>query len=353
MRRATVDKLAMLDSPTQQELIIQDIDELHNAPSERLFDSAVELFFAKWQSDTNAHMTAFLAYFRKEWIVHHKGWFVEYVVGPKTNNGLESTNAVIKKECTMRKRMSLPMFLAAASELIGGWSNERDPDHSLYRKPFAEITTIKHSDYVAAYQWVKDPSRFTILSSDKFYSRASASPINELSNADVKQYKTSVEKLSFKSFEQYHNIVNGIWVTTLNREEFRKSSCTCPSYLTNFLCKHIIGIAALQKIVKIPSQAKSVPMGLKPKRGRPTKTKKALQHQDPVVVAAAPPVVVAADPPVVVAVAPPVASKKRKAVDAEPVVAATASKKRKAPSVVSTGDKSMVSSRITRSRNRI
>ncbi len=103
MRRATVDKLAMLDSPTQQELIIQDIDELHNAPSERLFDSAVELFFAKWQSDTNAHMTAFLAYFRKEWIVHHKGWFVGYVVGPTTNNGLESTNAVIKKECTMRK----------------------------------------------------------------------------------------------------------------------------------------------------------------------------------------------------------------------------------------------------------
>ena len=48
------------------------------------------------------------------------------------------------------------------------------------------------------------------------------------------------------------------------------------------MCKHIVGIAALEKLIKIPCEAKSVEIGQKPSRGRPAQARKALQHQEPV-----------------------------------------------------------------------
>ena len=37
----------------------------------------------------------------------------------------------------------------------------------------------------------------------------------------------------------------------------------------------------MEKLYKIPSTAKAIPIGQKPKRGAPQKTKKALQRQEP------------------------------------------------------------------------
>ena len=37
----------------------------------------------------------------------------------------------------------------------------------------------------------------------------------------------------------------------------------------------------MEKLIKIPSQAKSIPIGQKPKRGRPPAAKKALVRQEP------------------------------------------------------------------------
>ena len=62
-----------------------------------------------------------------------------------------------------------------------------------------------------------------------------------------------VQKLNFTSFDEYHSIVNSIWKTSLDREDFRKSRCTCPFYFERFLCKHIIGIAAVSKLYSIPN----------------------------------------------------------------------------------------------------
>jgi len=50
----------------------------------------------------------------------------------------------------------------------------------------------------------------------------------------------------------------------------------CPYYFKNFLCKHLIGLAIRLKAVALPVEAKNIPIGLKRKRGRPAKAKKAL-----------------------------------------------------------------------------
>jgi len=64
-----------------------------------------------------------------------------------------------------------------------------------------------------------------------------------------------------------------------NAEEWRKATCTCPSFLKNYICKHIIGMSIRLKYCKPPQEAKNVEIGTKRKRGRPSKAKKALLTQ--------------------------------------------------------------------------
>jgi hypothetical protein len=227
MRKCAEQKLTMLGDSELAAKIIQDIDVLQTSPSEALFDKAVHLFLDKWAKEKNAHMAAYLAYFQKEWIVSHKGWFEGYNFGPSTNNGVEATNAVIKKENTFRKRLNLASFFKVIWLLVNSWSKERHPNSgAFFRKPFVLETTLGKLEYTAAYQWLKNPERLTISNGDTYFSRASSASNKSLTNADVKNYTTSVNLLSFKSFDDYVDIVHGIWKTCIDREDFRKSTCT-------------------------------------------------------------------------------------------------------------------------------
>ena len=49
-----------------------------------------------------------------------------------------------------------------------------------------------------------------------FFSRASLATTNELTNADVKAYKSAMTKCNFKSFDEYAYMQPGIWFTNLN-----------------------------------------------------------------------------------------------------------------------------------------
>ena len=80
MRKCVVEKLAMLGDRSLLELVIQDIDAIHNAPSEILFETAVSLFKKKWMTSKNAHMESFLEYFDKEWVKSHNGWFAFFPI---------------------------------------------------------------------------------------------------------------------------------------------------------------------------------------------------------------------------------------------------------------------------------
>jgi len=66
---------------------------------------------------------------------------------------------------------------------------------------------------------------------------------------------------------------------TNNAGEWRSATCTCPSFLKNYICKHIIGMSVRLKYCKAPPEAKNVAIGAKRKRGRPSKVKKALIKQ--------------------------------------------------------------------------
>lgn len=70
------------------------------------------------------------------------------------------------------------------------------------------------------------------------------------------------------------------WRTTIVKENvLLNSTCNCPAFGTEYICKHIAGLAIRMRLVTPPPEAKTIPIGEKRKPGRPAKTKPALMIQ--------------------------------------------------------------------------
>lgn len=114
----------------------------------------------------------------------------------------------------------------------------------------------------------------------EYYVSAEEQP--KLKEEDISKYKRSTEwqKLkSWKSFDTYISGISRLWLVKFDSRNWNKSSCTCPIFLKTYICKHIIGLAVKLNIFELTPQAKSLPLGVKRKRGRPALAKKALVTQ--------------------------------------------------------------------------
>ena len=71
-----------------------------------------------------------------------------------------------------------------------------------------------------------------------------------------------------------------LYVITLPRvnengvREWRSGICTCPAFLKDYICKHLVGLALRLKYERAPEAAKNVPLGKKRAPGRPKKALK-------------------------------------------------------------------------------
>ena len=62
-------------------------------------------------------------------------------------------------------------------------------------------------------------------------------------------------------------------------DSWTNGTCSCPVFLKQYVCKHLIGVAIRLKKAKPPAAAKSIPIGQKRRRGRPKLAKPALLSQ--------------------------------------------------------------------------
>ena len=123
-------------------------------PSKSAFNYAIDLFFEKWEShETN--VTQFLDHFKKEWVDKNSGWYEGFTEGrsPSTDNGLESVNGVIKKNHTLRERMSVSQYLTNAVNMIRNWSLDRE-ETARCEKPFQDTPKIESSTWILAYNFL-------------------------------------------------------------------------------------------------------------------------------------------------------------------------------------------------------
>jgi len=99
--------------------------------------------------------------------------------------------------------------------------------------------------------------------------------------ADVTERKIvkGTEPSEDENFETYKKIFSK-WTVKLSKSHtMYESSCDCSTYLKEYLCKHIVGLGMRFKLITVPPEAKTVPIGEKRKRGRPSKTKPAWMVQ--------------------------------------------------------------------------
>ena len=48
----------------------------------------------------------------------------------------------------------------------------------------------------------------------------------------------------------------GLWRIVINQSTPHKSTCTCPNFFKEYICKHVLGILIRQKFLIYPHQAK-------------------------------------------------------------------------------------------------
>ena len=84
--------------------------------------------------------------------------------------------------------------------------------------------------------------------------------------------KPSISKIIiFKSTNEIREIL-------FDDTNWKLSKCSCCYWLKNYMCSHIIILAVTLKLVEFPQASMQIPIGQNRKRGRPNKTKKALQN---------------------------------------------------------------------------
>jgi len=272
MRRNCVKNIETLVSKDDQDEMIEDIDQLQLSQSTEIFKRAVSLFIKKWKTK---NAKEFLQYMNKKWLSTHNSWYEGYKhFTPSTNNGLESNNRIIKDEQTIRERVPLSRFSQQALEIVSKWSLAYPRD----LKVFINKPTIGTPLWTQAYQWAKQNKTILSVSAENttcyYVPAGDAMTINQ---DDIDKF----ERMLWTTFEKFKRRAFSIWCTTFPNDNTKWSEgrCNCPDFFKKFICKHVVGIAIRLKFCRAPGIAKSVSIGKRLPRGRPSKAKKALLKQ--------------------------------------------------------------------------
>lgn len=65
----------------------------------------------------------------------------------------------------------------------------------------------------------------------------------------------------------------------MDANQWESAVCTCPIYLKQHICKHVLGVAIQMGWTEAPPQATKIPLGQNRKRGRPRLAGPALQRE--------------------------------------------------------------------------
>ncbi|KAK7601130.1 hypothetical protein V9T40_008571 [Parthenolecanium corni] len=219
-----------------------DIQSLQGCKDEQTFQKAAELFLGKWATTNDRHVKDFVDYFNEQWLSKNSKWFEGAAVGyPSTNNGKESTNAVIKREHTLRERLPVGQFLNSVMELLMKWSSIRNPDATNCIS-FAKYPYISLRQWFVAYQWASQNKKVLkrkMENCTQFFT-SSSSMKSSLTEELLSTFLAAEGKWeTFDSFKEYYY---GMWTLMIDEDDLTNCKCTCPIFFKNYCCKHSLGM---------------------------------------------------------------------------------------------------------------
>lgn len=254
--------------------IMHDINRMHLAPSEQIFNGMAALFLKKWAKEEKE----FCDYFKDQWLGARQNWYEgASVYTPSHNNHVEGTNQAIKRDVTMRERLPMAEFTEAVLEM----TRKISMNYAQNLRSFATEPNMPLALWRAGASWgfgntpqeiisqSADEIVVQVISSKGMQSGLTLDQIKELKKKKWSDFDTFVSE----AFQSYWTVT----VSTRNWKLFSK--CECPDFFKNHTCKHIIGVALRAKLFKCPPNAIPTPLGQKAKPGRKKKATKALLVQ--------------------------------------------------------------------------
>lgn len=152
------------------------------------------------------------------------------------------------------------------------WSELRAPT-SVNHVPFHKTppTTLRH--WTDAYQWALLNVPVLSLEDDVRSSEYELFYVCSMESTTkiTKELVVAYKGRTWDTFDDF--IRSKIYTISVHGE---KAKCTCSCFLKHLQCKHALGLQIRLKHVTVPQEAKVVPLGQKRKRGRPSKSRKAL-----------------------------------------------------------------------------
>jgi hypothetical protein len=224
-RKVIRERVETLVSKTAQENIIKDIDALHNAPSPKVFRTAVTAFLVKWFQEAT-----FYKYIYHECLKKSPKWYLGAIRScPSTNSALESLHLSIKDEDKFQERLPLSEFWGVATDYVKQWS----------LTAFLEQRKIDPQLWEEAKDWIGKDSKVKMIST------------NTTSEVYVIYKNENAEYRPWKTFDEYKQQIEDFHKTFLPLE-WGKGTCDCSQYFEKYTCKHILGLAIRMELATPP-----------------------------------------------------------------------------------------------------
>jgi hypothetical protein len=241
---------------------------------------SINAFVEKWSKSNDSNIIVFLKHFKTEWIEStNSGWYEGAAIGiPSTDNGLESTNAQIKRHHTLGERMNVAEYLKNAKEMMFHWSQDRTlgTKRSTVAKTFAETPILDSELWKRAWHYLYKESPFIQqLGKTNTYVLTKTKHKSLIDENFIKKKYFQMRD----SFDDFMKRDLKIKMVELDVANWEKSRCSCCTFLKNYACVHILSLTVTKKLVQIPMAYKAQPIGVKKKRGRPSKAKSCLVRQ--------------------------------------------------------------------------
>ncbi|RNA20938.1 hypothetical protein BpHYR1_015168 [Brachionus plicatilis] len=190
---------------------------------------------------------------RSQWMSENTfGWYETYAQGcPSTNNGLESTNKVIKDEGTDRDRLSLNDFMKVMKDMLQKWSLDRDAEFTTTKK-FELKPIISTRGWTFGYNWVKLRKRIVkyLHGGTQFYMCTNSESTSDITKAQCKEFW--IKEDDWHDLDELLEWSLKFIAVKIDSENWESSTCSCHYWQTTFKCKHTIGTSHFLNSNKFP-----------------------------------------------------------------------------------------------------
>lgn len=85
--------------------------------------------------------------------------------------------------------------------------------------------------------------------------------------------------MTAENFEDLFDLRFSMWMATLNHENWAESTCTCPAWQRDGMCKHLVGLGLSAKDITLPQKLIGKKLKMPLKRKPPALAVKALVYQ--------------------------------------------------------------------------